>query len=132
MKTINDIKDEKGKKVDQLIKDCKVFFAFSNEQFAEGKCELAEGDKYAAIGCGGYMPASLVPVFKKGMADLDLWFKNEVKANKARKAHIIYELYNHEAFYTGSVDDTLDALGHGYTRAEVVAAYRSEYKKATA
>lgn len=109
-----------------------MFFAFSTEQFHEGKTPLNEGEKYVSIGMGAFIPQQSLQAWKEGTTAIDTWFKSQIKGNKLRVKQIIYELYNHEAFYTGSIDDTLDALGPDYTRDEVLAAYRSEYKKANA
>lgn len=129
MKSINEIKEEQQRKVDTLIKDCKVFFAFSNEQFQANKTPLEEGEKYVSIGAGGYMPKGQVEKFKNGMDNIDIWYKQSIKANKARKQNIAYELANHEAYYTCSIDDTLEALGSDYTREEVQEVYNKERKK---
>lgn len=120
MKTIPEIKKEQATKLSELFKECGVFFAFSNEQFAENKTPLQEGEKYASIGAGGYLPKSKSPTFINGMAQLNKWYKAEIKANKGREAHILYELNNHEAFYTHDIEDTLECLGTGYSREEVM------------
>jgi len=44
-KTLHEIKAEKETKVSELIKKCLMFFAFSNEQFAENKTPLQEGEE---------------------------------------------------------------------------------------
>lgn len=130
MKSINEIKDLKEKKVSELIKECSMFFAFSDKQFEENKTPLQEGDKYVSmVGAGAFMPKSKAPEFMKGLDVIDKWYKAEIKANKARKQNIIYELNNHEAFYTGDIEDTLDTLGSDYTREEVMEVYRKERKK---
>ena len=100
-----------------------MFFAFSNEQFAENKCELKEGDKYTAYGSGAYLPNSELTAFKKDMQELDQWFKDEIKNNDLRKQLILDELNNHECFYTGEIEDCLDALGDEYTFDEVYQIY---------
>lgn len=125
--TLSAIQAEQSKKVDQLINDCQLFFAFNDEQFAEGKDKtpLAEGDKFVSIGSGGYLPKSKGKAFLDGMDAIDAWFKGATKDEKIRKQHIAYELENHEAYYTGDIQDTLDALGSSYTEEEVLAVYRS-------
>lgn len=128
MKTIPEIKKEQENKMTGIIKDCGVFFAFSNQQFDENKTPLIEGDKYVSMGAGGYLPKSQVENYLSSMKGLDKWYKAEIKANKARKAHILYELNNHEAYYTGSIETTLECLGTDYTEAEVLAVYREAKK----
>ncbi len=127
--TISEIKLEKEKRFDQLIKSVGMFFAFSTSQFHENKTPLKEGEKYVSIGMGGYMPKGNVEAYIKGNKEIDKWYKETIKANKARKANIAYELANHEAYYTGDVEQTLEALGEDYTREEVAKVYNEEKAK---
>ena len=114
-----------------LMDKCKVFWAFSNEQFAEGKKKigLLEGEKLVDIGAGGFMPARNKDIFLKGMNDIDIAFKEAMKDEKARRTHILYELENHEAYYTRSIDDTMAALGDDFTCEEVLAVFDGRRKK---
>jgi len=109
-----------------LMDQCKVFWAFSNSQFDEGKKKigLQEGERLVDMGVGGFMPVKYKDTFIQGMKDIDVAFKEAMKDEKARKAHILYELNNHEAYYTRNIDSTLDALGEDFTREEVVAVYK--------
>jgi len=125
MKTIPEIKKEQDDKMSELFKACGVFFAFSNKQFEENKTPLADGDKYMSIGGGGYCPKSQRFSLTDGFDEVDKWYKAEIKSNKARKAHILYELANHEAWYTGDIGATLECLGEDYTEAEVYAVFRN-------
>jgi hypothetical protein len=125
MKTISEIKKEQEDKMSVLFKECGVFFAFSNSQFQENKTPLAEGDKYVSIGGGGYCPKSKAKTLLDGFDINEAWYKAEIKANKARKSHILYELDNHEAYYTHDIQSTLDALGEDYTREEVLKVFRN-------
>jgi hypothetical protein len=131
MKTIGEIKNEQQKKVDELLTNCHVFFAFNKEQMEEGKAKhpIPEGEKYTRIPGGGFLPSSQVENFMKGIEDIDNWYKEEVKSNNARRALIEYELANHEAWYTGSIEDTMRVLGDDYTREEVWKVYREEAAK---
>lgn len=132
-KTLHEIKAEKETKVSELIKKCLMFFAFSNEQFAENKTPLQEGEKYVHIGAGAYMPKGQVDNYLNGIDEIKSWYKKEVNASKQiRIDSIVYELHNHEAFYTGTIDDTLDALGSDYTAKEVWKVFRLEQAKQTA
>ena len=115
-----EIKKEVENKQTILFKECKLFWAFSNEQFVQNKTELQEGEKYVSIGGGGYMPKSSVEIFTKGMKEIEAWKKAEVKKNKdGQEEQILYELNNHEAFYTQDIEDTYQALGKQYTRKEI-------------
>lgn len=114
-----------------LMDTCKVFWAFSNSQFDEGKKKigLLEGEKLIDIGAGGFMPAKYKDTYINGMEQIYLAFKEAMKDEKARKAHILYELGNHEAFYTRDISSTLDALGEDFTREEVMEVYKKNYSK---
>jgi len=129
MKTITEIKAEKEAKFNEIIKSVGMFFAFSNQQFNENKTPLKEGEKYVSLGAGAYMPKGNVDLWVNESKAINKWYKEEVKANKARKANIVYELNNHEAFYTGELEETLEALGEDYTREEVREVYNAEREK---
>ena len=127
-KTVGDIRQEREDKISELFKNCGVFFAFSNEQFAENKTPLKEGEKYVSMGAGGYLPKGKSDELLKGMKDIKKWFKEATKDKKTRIELIKFELANHEAYYTGELEDTLSALGEGFTVEEVREVYRSELK----
>lgn len=128
--TIQEIKKEKQARYNQLVNDCLVFFAFSNEQFTKNKTPLQEGEKYVSIGAGGYMPKGKVQQWIDGTKGIESWYKKAIKETKgARRANIAYELANHEAYYTHSITDTLSALGAGYTAKEVWKVFYEELKK---
>lgn len=98
-----------------------AFFAFSDLQFNEGK---KENVKYVNMGTGLLCPKENAADL---LAELDTIYKNAIKQDIAEngKAGIIErELHNHEAFYTGSIADTIDKLtDYGFTRADIVAEY---------
>lgn len=126
---LSKLKAEKQLKVDALLTECLIFFAFSNEQFNESKTTLQEGEKYVSLGAGGYMPKGKVQTYLDGIKEINNWFKLATKDNKTRRANILYELNNHEAFYTMDIADTLAALGSDYTAKEVQAVYDAEFAK---
>lgn len=128
--TIQEIKKQQDDKHSELFKSVGLFWAFSNEQFAANKTPLQEGDKYVSIGAGGYLPKINVDILLKGMADIKKWYSAQVKATKeSRRALIAYELANHEAYYTGDITDTMQALGSGFTKKEVWKVWHEENKK---
>jgi uncharacterized membrane protein len=128
--TIHEIKQEKQDRVSLLIKECGVFFAFSEKQFYENKTPLSEGEKYVSMGAGGYIPKSNVEAYKTGINDIDKWYKAITKQTKQmRRENIAYELANHEAYYTCDISDTLEALGSEYTAKEVWKVYHEERVK---
>lgn len=125
-----EIKKEEQNKMNALINDCGVFFAFSTEQFHKNKTPLKEGEKYVNLKIGGYIPKFSLDTFLDGLKSIKKWYREETtKCKQIRIDLIIYELYNHEAFYIGDIQDTLKALGKGYSRKEVLKVYYSELKK---
>jgi len=117
---LHEIKKQREDKQTVLFNECGLFWAFSDQQFAENKTPLQEGEKYVSIGMGGYLPKGKVDAFSAGMKEINAWYKKEVADNKdLRRKEIIYELGNHEAWYTGDIEDTLAALGSDYTAKEV-------------
>jgi len=119
VKNLNELKIEKEAKITDLINESLMFFAFSNEQFQQNKTPLQEGEKYVSLGAGAYLPKSKVEIYIKGTKSIDEWFKSTVKSNKLKTANILYELNNHEAFYTNDLESTLSTLGEDYTEEEV-------------
>lgn len=120
MKNGVQLREEKEKAIHELMDSCLVFFAFSDKQFLENKTSLIEGDKYVSIGAGGYMPKSKTKLFIDGMDEIKRNFKKQIAENKeARKELIIFELHNHECFYTYELEDAIKALGTGFTYKEV-------------
>lgn len=115
---------------DVLFSALGVFWAFSNEQFKDGlvKANLAPNEKLVSIGAGGYIPSKNVDALIQGNKEIKTAFKEAMQDAKTREAHILYEINNHEAYYTGTIEDTLEALGDDYTAEEVQTVYRTNYK----
>lgn len=130
--TIGSLKAEKQRKLDEVITNAGVFFAFSDKQFQENKTPLMENEKYVSIGAGGYVPKSKLDQFINGCESVNKWYKAQIKQTKQlRYDNIAYELANHEAYYTCDIADTLQALGSGYTYAEVLKVYKAEKAKSS-
>lgn len=117
--TYTEIKKQREDDTNRLFSTCGVFWAFSNEQFAEGKAkhpiDTAKGEKYLSIGAGGYLPKSNIEKLEQGMKEIEKTFKEQIAQAKAREQHILYEVYNHECNLTSA----LEALGEDYTREEI-------------
>ncbi len=123
MKALGELKQERESQISKLLSECGVFFAFSNEQFAANKTALKEGEKYVHAGMGTYLPKGNLDKYLDGLATIRKDYNQAVKENKQRKANILYELNNYEAFYTGDLEDTIEALGSDYTEEEVRTVY---------
>jgi hypothetical protein len=108
MKSVQTLRKERENKLTELFNSTQLFFAFSEEQFLEGKPELKEGDKLVSIGAGGFLPKSNIEKFEKGFKEIKKWYSKEIKNNKLIEKEIIYEMYNHEVFYTSDLDDIFD------------------------
>lgn len=117
------VKAEKEKRFDAIMKESKMFFAFSNQQFEEGKnnCPLEPGDEYVTTYAGGIIPKSKVEQWEKDTDELNDWFTKTIQENNLKDQHILYELDNHEAFYTYSISDTKRILP--YTDEEIWAVF---------
>ncbi len=112
-------------KYDKLMEDCQVFWAFGEDQFKEGKkkINLKKGEKLTSIGSGGFMPNKHYKQFVEGMKAIDKWAKTSKKDDKAV---ILYELNNHECFYTGDWYNAMPRLKDlGYTEKQVKTVFRS-------
>ena len=109
------IKKEKEKMTTELLEKCGVFFAFSDKQFDENKTPLKEGEKYVSIRGGGYMPKGSIKAFEEGMKAINSYGKQKVKKGNLQETEILYELQNHECFYTGDISDVVDLFEGTYT-----------------
>ena len=91
----------------ELFNRLGTFFAFSTKQFNEAK---KEGTKYINMGAGMLTPAGT----EKELIDTLELIHNEAMAQDIKENGITgiirRELYNHEAFYTGGINSTCEAL----------------------
>lgn len=133
--TLKEIKDKKQNDYNELFTACGVFWAFGNEQFKEGldklftNGQMQQGEKITNIGGGGFMPSKNVKALQDGTKAIEATYKAQIAENKQREANILYELINHEAGFTGSIADTLQALGNDYTADEVQAVFNNNKEK---
>jgi hypothetical protein len=124
----SDIKKLKEKMTDDLLKKCGVFFAFSNEQFNENKTPLKDGEKYISIGGGGYMPKGKLKDFQEGMKSINKIGRKKIEENNLAESEILYELKNHECFYTGDYSDVVDMFEGTYTEKQIRDVYNKNRK----
>ena len=125
METLNfsTAKKNNSDKMNQLFTDNGVFWAFNNEQFAEGQKTLKEGDKLISIGGGGYMPKSNSDKLDNELAALKIEFRKLILDNNLQESEILYHLCNYEAFYSNDLSDTMDTIGEFYSQDEVLKVY---------
>jgi len=127
-----EIKAKHEKVCNDLINQYNVFFAFSNKQLEEGKEKIGITDnkELTSIGAGGYMPKNQFSDYLNAMDQAHKAYKKELKAAKeAKDEAIIYELNNHECFYTGDIQPVKEHFKGIYTPTEIRAVYKKQYAK---
>jgi hypothetical protein len=113
---IQEIKKEREDRMSAALKNNSVFWAFSEKQFEENKTPLAEGEKYVSIGGGGYMPKGKVQSFLAETESINKWYEQAVTKAGFEDDEILYELYNHECYYTGDIQVVVDMFEGRYDR----------------
>jgi hypothetical protein len=119
MKYLSHYMEEQQTKV---FNDTGSFFAFSPAQFEKQK---QEGVVYVSVGSGLICPQEhAFNVVER----LDSIYTNAIAedlAENGKDGVIERELANHEAYYTGNIEDTVYALkDYGITNAEILAVYK--------
>lgn len=90
-----------------IFKKHGAFFAFSDNQFSEKK---VDGVNYMDLGSGLICPVENVNDLRRELSEaLKQGVKEDVEENGIENI-IERELGNHEAWYTGELDDTFEAL----------------------
>jgi hypothetical protein len=113
--------------ITDLLNNYGGFFAFSDEQFNEKK---KEGVEYVSCGHGLICPKENAKALMTGLIQNGDSAVNQDILENGKDNIIRRELYNHEAFYTGEIEDTCDALKmYGITQEEVWKVYLSERRK---
>ena len=108
----------------KLLKENGAFFAFSNDQFNKAK---KEGVKYLSMGMGLICPKENCKTVHEGLREIQkAGIKQDLEEND-KEAIIKRELSNHECYYTGDIEDCVDALkGYDITTEEIIKVYRGE------
>ena len=114
MSNLNDYTQEA---ITQAFDKAGAFFAFSNEQFAE---KQKEGVKYVSMGAGLIAPKEHAEQLAK---DIEIITKKGIELDlqeNGKESIIKRELANYECYYTGGIDDCVDALSdYDITREEI-------------
>lgn len=105
-----------------------AFYAFSNAQVEQGRGKW-QAEELCSLGSGLYCPeVNAIELIKEQSAAFEAGIKKREAAHTA-DAIIEYELTNHESWYTGDINDAMEALApHNYTRQQVLAVYRNKAK----
>ena len=119
-RSLGEIRKERDDRATALFEKTGVFFAFSNEQFEKNKTQLREGEKYVAIGSGGYLPKGNRAELDAGFAEIEKWYDGEIDANELGDAEVMYEIHNHECYYTGDFEDVVEMFEGRYTREQIM------------
>lgn len=118
------LQDYQETKQTELFNKTGSFFAFGQSQFNEAK---KEGVKYVDMGGGLICPKETAKELTEGLDRIYAESISEDLKENGKEKIIIRELYNHECFYTGSINSAVDALiGYDFTREEIKAAYNKE------
>jgi hypothetical protein len=124
MKNSKKILDEK---MSACWKKYGAFFAFGNEQFNK---KAKKGTTYVSLGSGLICPKNTALEMLKELDKIIADHRQQEIKEKGIEKIIISELYNHEAFYTWSIESTLEALeGYDVTREQVQTLFNQEAQK---
>ena len=112
--------EEHNRRRKKIVDNMPLHWAFGRQQFAEEMQKMGldpdkDRDKVCGGPAGSFMLVSDVERVKRQLAELEVEWKDALASDDTGDGFIyqmfLYELKNHEYGYTGSVGDTLDALG---------------------
>lgn len=105
----------------KLFNETGTFFAFSDKQYDD---HAKEGIEYVSLGAGIICPKENVNALTTGLETINAQGIAQDLAENGKDGVIERELHNYEAFYVGSIRDTLDALAdYGITSEEIRKVY---------
>tara|TARA_Y100001973_G_C4914918_1_gene193642 strand:+ start:42 stop:431 length:390 start_codon:yes stop_codon:yes gene_type:complete len=112
-----------------LFKKTGTFFAFNKEQYEQRK---KDNITYVNLGQGMLTEKANV---KEVINGLNKIYKDSIKQDikeNGKDSIILRELYNHEAFYVGSIEDTIHKLeDYPFTKNDILKVYQKNYEEAT-
>ena len=125
MKYLSDYMSERQS---ALFKETNTFFAFSEKQIQEGLAETKLTKKdICHMGMGMYCEKKHSDYLFKSLEDI---YKDSIKIDieeNGLPAIIERELANHEAYYTGDIDTTMDSLeDYPVTTDDVIKIFRQK------
>lgn len=117
------LSDYTNQPISDLLTKYNGFFAFSTKQFEEAK---KEGIKYVNRGAGLFHEAGKSKEFDAELAKINADAIKQDLAENGREKIIERELGNYEAYYTGEIEDTAEALkDYGITNEEILEVFRA-------
>lgn len=129
-----DIKKQSEEKLSKLLTDLRVFWAFSDSQYKEGKVKIAfrqsdPEEKLCRVPGGGFIPSKNVKAMTDGIDAINKWERAEIKKYKQQDEEIKSELYNYECFYSGSIETAVERNPQ-YSPERIMQVYNAERKNA--
>ena len=126
--TYQEIKQKHQRAYDDIMENAGVFWAFSDKQFEEGlkKANLKKGEKLVKIPAGGFCLKKNIDKLLINLKEADKTKTKELKeAREEKTAAILYELNNHECFYTGDIEPVTKIFKGIYTAKAIVKVYKA-------
>ena len=123
--TIEQIHKEHQKKLSAMFEEFGVFFAFSKQQFEQSR---KAGVEYVSGFAGMIIPKDNVKLVDQRLEFIHKEMTTLICEHIPMEKYILYELHNHEAFYTGEMDDVLELAKSYYpdcTLDDVYKVYRA-------
>lgn len=115
---VSDVSNYTELQLSELWERYGAFFTFSNKQFNEKR---QEGVEYCHIIGGLVCPVNNAKVVVEEMNRIEAHHVKRMLEEVGVERIIRYELNNHEAYYTGNVTDTCEAVErYGITREQVI------------
>lgn len=124
--TYQEIKKKNADAINAIMEQQKVFWAFSQKQLDEGKAKIGitENSQLTSIGMGGFVPKANADELFKLIETENARYKKELKeAKEAKEQAILYELYNHESYYTGDLEPVINLFEGLYSAKEIREVY---------
>lgn len=112
------LKRKHDNELSELFQKHGVFFAFSKKQYNE---QADPSKKYVSLtGTGGFCPEETAMEFMEELGDLQRKQRDEKLETFGKEKIILYELRNHECFYTGDYSEIYEDMeDYGITKEEV-------------
>jgi len=118
MKNLNDYA---GEELDSILEANGAFFAFNPEQFDR---QARQGVKYKNLSSGLLCPVDNALKCTNEMNNVIEKARRQRLKEYTKEEIIHYELSNYECYYTGEIDDAVDALEpYGINREEIAKVY---------
>ncbi len=123
MKSSNNYTEQK---ITKAMDKAGAFFAFGDEQLNK---KIKKGIEYVGLGVGLICPKNTARELVINLKKTQEEGREQDKRENGKEKIILRELLNYEAFYTGEIEDTADALKfYNFTQGEIIEVY-NKYKE---